>query len=111
MTESPEHDASALFWDCAGQLYDTPGVEEGTIFGFRCLRVDEQFVGLPANGELWVKLPEARVNELIDEGIGEECRPNGRRFREWMAVRHIDEGLWIDLLEESIDFVRPDRSR
>lgn len=77
------------------------------MFGFRCLRVENQFVGMPANEQLWVKLPEDRVNQLIDDGVGEVCMPNGRRFREWVGIPDADEALWLALLTESIDFVRP----
>lgn len=96
-----------LFWDCAAELYNVDGVTESTIFGFKCLRVDNQFVGMPANNQLWVKLPEERVNQLIETGIGVECRPNGRTFREWVSIEKVDEELWLELLNESIDFVRP----
>ena len=101
--------ADDLFWDVAAQLYGQPGVLEGTIFGFRCLRVNEAFVGMPANGNLWVKLPEQRVSDLIESGVGEVCAPNGRPFREWVAISGHDEKLWLDLLNDSIEFVRPVR--
>lgn len=103
-------EATDLFWDCAAQLYDLPGVIEGTIFGFACVRVDDQFVAMPANDALWVKLPANRVEELIDAGTGVECRPNGRRFKEWIEVRTPDEHLWLALLNESVEFVRPGRA-
>jgi hypothetical protein len=99
--------AEEVFWDCAAQLFGLDGVEESTMFGFRCLRVENQFVGMPANDQMWVKLPEDRVTELIDDGVGEVCRPNGRRFREWVGVPDAYETLWLALLTESIDFVRP----
>ncbi len=99
--------AEDVFWDCAAQLLDITGIEESTMFGFGCVRVDNQFVGMPANDELWVKLPEDRVNQLIADGVGEVCSPNGRRFREWVGIPEIDEALWLGLLRESIEFVRP----
>ena len=64
-------------------------------------------MALPANDSLWVKLPEDHVNDLIDAGIGQECKPNGRVFREWVAIPNHDEALWLDLLRQSIDFVCP----
>jgi hypothetical protein len=100
------NDAEQLFWDCAAQLYDIDGVVESTMFGFRCIRASSQFVGMPAGNQLWVKLPEARVSELIDDGVGVVCAPNGRPFREWVGILAIDEDLWMDLLTASIDFVR-----
>lgn len=105
-TQSPS-DAEALFWDCAVELYAQPGVAESTMFGHRCLRVDGQFVGMPADNSLWVKLPAARVEAMLADGSGEPCEPNGRRFREWVGVRQLDERLWVALLRESVDFVRP----
>ena len=77
------------------------------MFGFDCLRVQNQFVGMPANDQLWVKLPEERVNQLIADGVGDVCRPNGRRFREWVGIRQINEERWLEFLRESIEFVRP----
>ena len=99
--------ADELFWDCAAELYGQPGVIESTMFGFRCIRVDDQFVGMPADNSLWVKLPADRVDELIDSGVGEVCAPNGRRFKEWVGIRALEEPLWMELLTESIEFVRP----
>lgn len=101
--------ADDLFWDCAAELYQVPGVAESTMFGFRCVRVDEQFVAMPADESLWVKLPADQVEELIAIGVGEPCAPNGRRFREWVGVRSLDRDMWMDLLRDSIDFVRPER--
>ena len=106
MADSPT-EADDLFWDCAAQLYEQPGVAESTMFGFRCIRVDEQFVGMPTDNSLWVKLPATQVDELIESGVGEVCAPNGRRFREWVGVRSLDESLWLSLLRDSINFVRP----
>lgn len=100
-------EADELFWDCAAQLYGEPGVVESTMFGFKCLRVDTQFVGMPADNQLWVKLPEDQVNELIDSGVGVVCAPAGRPFREWVGIPDLDEGLWMTLLHDSIAFVRP----
>lgn len=106
----PPSEADDLFWDCAPQLYDQPGVVESTMFGFRCVRVDDQFVGMPADNSLWVKLPAVQVEQLIDSGVGEVCAPNGRPFREWVGVRSLDEELWLGLLNDSIAFVRPRRT-
>ena len=103
MAEGPEHD---LFWDCAAQLYEVDGVVESTMFGFRCLRVGDQFLAMPADGQLWVKLAEARVDEMIDSGAGVVCAPAGRPFREWVGITTLDEELWLELLRESIEFVR-----
>ena len=103
------HPSEALFWDCAAEMYNQPGVIESTMFGFRCIRVDEQFVAMPADDAMFVKLPATRVTELLGSGRGEECAPAGRRFKEWVKIRELDEAWWLELLAESIDFVRPNR--
>lgn len=103
-TPSP---AEALFWDCAAELHEIDGVAESTMFGFRCVRVDGEFVGMPADDRLWVKLPAKRVADMIASGEGTVCAPNGRPFREWVGVPDLDEGRWMALLRESVDFVRP----
>lgn len=101
--------AEELFWDCAARLYEDGEVVESTMFGFRCLRIDGEFIGMPANDSLWVKLPAERVAAMLADGTGEPCEPNGRRFREWVGIRPHDEELWMAYLNESIEFVRPGR--
>lgn len=54
-----------------------------------------------------VKLPRARVDELIDAGTGASFAPAGKVFREWVLVEEYDEQRWTDLLRESIAFVNP----
>ena len=102
-----ETEAEELFWDCAAELCEVPGVTESTMFGCRCLRVDNEFVGMPADNTLWVKLPASQVSMLIDSEVGEVCAPNGQRFREWVRIRSCDHDLWMQLLTDSIAFVRP----
>ena len=103
--------ADELFWDCAAALFADSDVHESTMFGFRCVRHRSAFVGMPADNRLWVKLPADRVHELIESGVGEECAPNGRRFREWVKVPELNESLWLGLLQESIEFVSAPTAR
>jgi hypothetical protein len=51
------------------------------------------------------KLPRARVEELIESGIGAPFAPAGKVFREWVAIpaEHLDR--WEEFVTESIDFV------
>ena len=86
---------------------DLPAVEESTMFGFRCIRVDDQFVGMPAHDSLWIKLPAERASAIVDSGIGEICARAGETFRESIGIRTLDEALWLELLRESIDFAHP----
>jgi hypothetical protein len=93
------------FWEIADAFLVRDGVDEGTMFGFRCIRAKGEFVAMPGNtfGGLVVKLPADRVSGLIDQGVGQSVAPAGRPFKEWVAVD--DETLWTSLIEESIAFV------
>jgi len=99
--------SDAAFWDIADEFLTRDGVDEGTMFGFRCLRASGEFVAMPGNtfGGMVVKLPAERVAALIDSGVGAPVAPAGRPFKEWVAVQ--DESLWPDLIETSIAFVAP----
>lgn len=80
------------------------GVDEGTVFGFPCLRLASEFVAMPGNsfGGMEVKLSAPRVADLIESGVGSTVAPAGRPFREGVAVD--DHRLWLGLIEEAIAF-------
>lgn len=96
-----------LFWDVVAPLLERPDVTRSTMMGFPCLRVRGEYFASThhAAGELIVKLPEARVDELIAAGRAEPFGPGGRRFREWAAVGDLDEEVWTALLAEALEFV------
>lgn len=97
------------FWDCAAPLLAEGALEEGTIMGGACVRSRGEFVGMPhhtGNG-IVVKLPRARVDELIAAGEGAPFAPAGKVFKEWVLVESFDEPRWTELLRESIAFVNP----
>jgi len=52
-----------------------------------------------------VKLPRARVDELIEAGEGAAFAPAGKVFREWVLVETHDDARWQQLLREACDFV------
>jgi hypothetical protein len=95
-----------LFWRLAADHLRRPGVERSTMMGFPCLRAHGLFYACPHRhtGELIVKLPEARVRELVSAGVGSEFKPAGKVFREWLAISQPDEELWRSLLEEARRF-------
>ena len=76
--------------------------------GFPCLRVEGQFFATcdHRTGNLIVKLPRARVQELIDFGVGQAFAPAGRVFREWVLVAERDDQQWSALIAEARSFVR-----
>lgn len=96
-----------MFWDLADEMYVDPSVERGTMMGFPCLRVNgEFFASLDKDTKhMIVKLPAARVDEIVTSGQGLSFAPAGRVFREWTAMPIPDEEEWRALLQEAKAFV------
>jgi hypothetical protein len=104
MTIAPEK----LFWQLAAELQRADSrIHEGTIMNGRCLRVGQEFLALVdyKGSGLVVKLPKARVAELIDAGVGEPFGPAGKVFKEWLSVPTPNRRLWRELLQEGVAFV------
>lgn len=104
MTASTEQ----LFWRLAAELMRRdPRVEEGTIMNGRCLRVGKEFLALIdyKGSGLVVKLPKARVEELVAAGVGKPFGPARKIFKEWLSVPKADPTLWRELLREGTAFV------
>ncbi|MGH3465117.1 MAG: hypothetical protein ACRDP9_26920 [Kribbellaceae bacterium] len=78
------------------------------MMGYPCVRLAGRFLASydEKTSALVVKLPRARVLELIDNGDGEPFAPAGRRFREWVSIPAVDRTLWQSLLTEAVDFAR-----
>ena len=95
-----------LFWELAAAHLVNDGVEEGTMMGSRCLRVGGEFTGMihSKNGELILKLPRERVDELVAAGMTEAFAPNGRVFKEWTLVPRSDRRSWKKLIAEAVQF-------
>lgn len=99
-----------VFWELVDELRtEDPRVEEGTVMGGRCARVAGEFLALVdfKGSGLVVKLPAARVRELVAAGEGRAFAPAGRVFREWVSVPRCDRQRWMALLREGIAFVAP----
>ncbi len=97
-----------LFWRLAAELQAAdPRIVEGTIMNGRCVRVGKEFLALVdyKDSGLVVKLPKARVAELIESGAGKPFAPAGRVFAEWLSVPKPDRRRWLSLLREGIAFV------
>jgi hypothetical protein len=95
-----------LFWELAQQLLAEPGVTQGTMMGYPCLRANGAFFACVerATGHLIVKLPAHRVAALVATGQALPFAPNGRTFREWAAFPVADPGEWRALLAEAREF-------
>lgn len=98
------------FWDIADAMLHAGLAEEATMMGHRCLRTHGAFFAMAerTGGGLVVKLPQERVAQLIDDGVGRPFAPAGRTFRQWLAVVEDDPALWRRLMDEARAFVRSD---
>jgi hypothetical protein len=76
-------------------------------FGSGALKVNGKiFAMMTPSAEFVVKIPKARVDELVSQGIGERFEPGpGRTMKEWLALdRH--PKLWTELAKEAYQFVK-----
>ncbi len=107
MTTGATTAGEARFWDLAQPLLAQPGVERSTMMGLPCLRIHGAFFAScdRKTGDLLVKLPESRVDLLVDAGRANGFAPAGRCFREWAAIPHERSRTWKRLLGEALTFV------
>lgn len=83
-----------------------PGVKEGRMFGWPCLKVERKVYACDSGNGLVLKLPEERVREEIEAGRGEEFAPmQGRVMREWVRIG--DPQHWPALTDEARLFATP----
>jgi hypothetical protein len=95
------------FWSLAEPLLARADVERSTMMGLPCLRVAGAFFAAcdRRTGDLLVKLPESRVDELIESGRAHAFAPAGRRFRQWAAVPVGHSRTWHRLLADACRLV------
>lgn len=98
---------SSLYWAVAQPMIDDGEAERGTMMGFPCLRIHGQFFASMhrETGDLVIKIPADRVDELIAAGEASPFAPAGRRFKEWAQISDRDEARWRSLVDEAFDFV------
>jgi hypothetical protein len=104
MTDQP----TDLFWEVSAAALAHADVATGTMMGFPCLRVSGAFFAScdHRSGDLIVKLPPHRVQQLLQAGTGEPFAPAGRTFREWILISDRDPARWARLIDEALTFVR-----
>ena len=83
------------------------GVTSGTGFGANeGLRVSGKIFAMLVRGELVVKLPRDRVDELVDAGAARRFDAGkGRPMKEWASVPASASRRWKGLVEEARTFV------
>jgi hypothetical protein len=84
----------------------TRGGQKG--FGSGALKVNGKiFAMMSSKGEFVVKLPKARVDDLVRAGNGKRFDPgHGRVMKEWLVVTAHEES-WADLARQAHRFGKP----
>jgi hypothetical protein len=77
------------------------------MMGYPCLRHHGAFFACVerTTGDLIVKLPADRVQQLIRSGRAASFAPNGRTFKEWAAFAQPNRREWTAILDEARRFV------
>jgi hypothetical protein len=105
---SPD-EADALFERLVARFSADPSVTPpsgGTGFGAAALKVDGKIFAMLSGGDLVVKLPKQRVDELVASQTGAPFDPgHGRVMKEWLTVAPAQSGRWDDLAAEALQFV------
>jgi TfoX/Sxy family transcriptional regulator of competence genes len=91
----------------AEELRADPAVRTGTMFGHACLKTGRKMFACEYEGELLVKLPPERLDELKAAGA-RDFNPMGRKMNGWILVAEPADdpvGTWLDIAEEAKAFV------
>jgi hypothetical protein len=102
-----------MFDEVADRLVDPhAGVERGRILHSDGVKTGGRFFAFVAKGDLVVKLPADRVEELIGSGAGRVFDAGkGRPMKEWVRLSPADEAACAAYAIEARDFVAQAKSR
>jgi len=97
------------FMDVVASFSGRPGVTPpsgGRAFGDSALKVDGKIFAMLTREQLVVKLPKARVADLVAAGEGEYFTAGkGRPMKEWFTVGPDSTLDWKTVAEEALQFV------
>ncbi len=91
----------------AHELLADPAVVTGRLFGHPCLKIGGKVFACEHEGDLLIKLPPDRLEELKAEGA-RDFTPMGRRMNGWIKVAEPDGDAvaeWTALADEAKAFV------
>jgi len=89
----------------AAVFKNEPGVTFGKLFSAMGLKVDGKIFAMVVKGKLVVKLPKARVDELVASNAGVHFEPGpGRVMKEWISM-HESKPDPVELAREAFDYV------
>ncbi len=108
MTAEPT--PAECFENLVGEFNDVDGVtlpRGGGGFGRSALRYRGKIFAMFVRGDLVVKLPQRRVDELVGAGQGERFTANkGSPMREWFAVGKDAPVTWSALAADALKFAK-----
>lgn len=83
-------------------------MELSTMMGTPCLRYKGDFVSMFFDKEdsLIVKVSPERVNEIIEDGEGNEFNYTKKRFKEWVLIPLEFEEKFEGYISEAITYAR-----
>jgi hypothetical protein len=107
-------EAEERYEDLVGELLGIPEVTPprgGGGFGRSALRFQDKIFAMFVRGRLVLKLPAARVDELVASGDGIRFDANkGTPMKEWLSLEP-ESGLpWLPLAREALDFAQAARA-
>jgi hypothetical protein len=83
-----------------------PDVDMGRMFSTDGLRIrGKVFAFVSHDGGLIVKLPQPRIDDLVDTGGATRMEMRGRAMREWAVVDIEDAADWPGFVAEAREFV------
>ncbi|WP_132991629.1 hypothetical protein [Gordonia zhaorongruii] len=101
-----ERRAHDVFDPICDDLFRRPGVDLGPMFGVEGVRIrGKVFAFVSYDGTVVVKLPSARIDDLVDDGVGERMVMSGRAMREWMHADQTQTEYWPRLVEDALTYV------
>jgi hypothetical protein len=103
---TPEQRYEDLIDEFAGEDGVLPP-QGGSGFGRSALRYRRKIFATLVRGELVVKLPRQRVDELVADGHGARFDANkGTPMKEWFSLDPESDLAWPPLAREALDFAR-----
>jgi hypothetical protein len=95
----------ALFDAVARRLVsEGAGIERGPIMHSDGIKLGGKFFAFASRGDLVVKVPAARVQELVGSGEGRPFESGGRRMREWVRLAPADQAACAAYVAEARAF-------
>jgi TfoX/Sxy family transcriptional regulator of competence genes len=83
-----------------------PHVTSGAMMASPGLKVGGKIFAMLSRDRFVVKLPKARVDELISQSAGTRFDPgHGRQMKEWVVV-DLPPSSWLTLAQEAYTYVK-----